>query len=174
MKKYIFLSLIIFIVLGTKAQRGGHFIFGTTIGTRIALSTPESTPFTWSLLGYYSIGRRFSAGIGTGLSFYEKTLIPLFVTAKFTLLPLRKFTPYLECGAGYSFAPDPNANGGFYLNPSVGLQYTLRENKKIFLTLGYELQKLERLKNYENSLFRAEFAEKLRHHSISIKVGFLF
>lgn len=87
MKKYIFLSLIIFIVLGTKAQRGGHFIFGTTIGTGIALSTPESTPFTWSLLGYYSIGRRFSAGIGTGLSFYEKTVIPLFVTAKFTLLP---------------------------------------------------------------------------------------
>ena len=27
MKKYIFLSLIIFIVLGTKAQRGGHFIY---------------------------------------------------------------------------------------------------------------------------------------------------
>lgn len=113
MKKYIFLSLIIFIVLGTKAQRGGHFIFGTTIGTGIALSTPESTPFTWSLLGYYSIGRRFSAGIGTGLSFYEKTVIPLFVTAKFTLLPPGNLRPIWNVVQATVLLLPPMPTGGF-------------------------------------------------------------
>lgn len=50
---------------------------------------------------------------GTGLSIYEKALIPLFANVKFAITKPRKFTPYIECGVGYSFAPDKNANGVF-------------------------------------------------------------
>lgn len=100
--------------------------------------------------------------------------MPLFVDAKFLTIKPRKFTPYIECGVGYSFAPDKNANGGFYLNPSVGIEYSICESNKLFLALGYESQKLEQLKTQKQSLFTAEFAEKLSHNAISIKIGFIF
>lgn len=47
---------------------------------------------------------------GTVLSIYVKALIPLFANVKFAITKPIKFTPYIECGVGYSFAPDKNAN----------------------------------------------------------------
>lgn len=103
-----------------------------------------------------------------------EALIPLFADAKFLITKPIKFTPYIECGVGYSFAPDKNANGGFYLNPSVGIENSIYESKKLFLALGYESQKLEQLKTQKQSLFTAEFAERLNHNAISIKIGFIY
>lgn len=173
--KKIFLLLAAVALIGTvRAQSGERFTFSTTVGTGVALSAPKCAPFEWQVLGHYSLSPRFSVGIGTGLSFYEETLIPLFADVKFTILKPRKFTPYLECGAGYGFAPGRDANGGIFLNPSAGVQYRVCGNKKVFLSLGYERQKLERLKKYESSLFSAEFAEKPDHRAISVRAGFIF
>lgn len=157
-----------------KAQQTDRLTVVTSIGTGFAMSEPATMPFTWQMLGNYSISKRLSIGVGTGLSIYEKALIPLFADAKFMIVKPIKFTPYLECGVGYSFAPDKNANGGFYLSPSIGIQYSIHGNKMIFFALGYELQKFERLKKQEQSLFTAEFLEKLNHSSISVKIGFIF
>lgn len=174
MKKIIFLIIASCTVLTVKAQRTERIGFATSIGTGIAVSEPALTPFTWQVLGCYAINKRFSVGAGTGVSIYEKTLIPLIANVKFAIMKPRKFTPYIECGVGYSFVLDNNANGGFYLNPSIGMQYSICRNKKLFFGLGYELQKLERIITQEQSLFIAEFAEKLRHNSISIKIGVIF
>lgn len=62
----------------------------------------------------------------------------------------------------------------FYLNPSAGVEYSIYKDKKLFLALGYESQKLERLKAQKQSLLTAEFVEKLMHNSIAIKIGFMF
>lgn len=156
------------------AQKKEHFTFATSVGTGIDMSEPAATPFSLQVLGYYAINKRFSVGVGTGLSIYEKVLIPLFADTKFLIIKPRKFTPYIECGVGYSFAPNKNANGGFYLNPSAGVEYSICKSKKLFLALGYESQKFERLKTQKQSLFTAEFAEKLSHNAISIKIGFMF
>lgn len=174
MKKIILLIIASCTVAMATAQKREHFTFATSVGTGIDMSEPAATPFTWQVLGYYAINKRFSIGIGTGLSIYEKALIPLFADVKFKIIKPRKFTPYIECGVGYSFTPDKNANGGFYLNPSAGVEYSVYGDKKLFLSLGYESQKLERLKTQKQSLFTAEFAEKLSHNAISIKIGFMF
>lgn len=175
MRKIIFALLVaILTTIGTKAQQSQQLTFSTTIGTGIPMNSPGSVPFSWQVTGHYTIHERFSIGIGTGLSLYEKTIIPLFADAKFTLIKPRKFTPYVECAAGYGFAPGKSANGGIFLNPSVGIQHRVFGNKQLFLAIGYELQKLERLKKQEQSLFIAEFAEKLNHSSISMKIGFVF
>lgn len=175
MKKVIFLVMA-YCCTGfmAKARQTDCFAVATSIGTGFAMNEPARVPFTWQVSADYSISKRFSVGIGTGLSIYEKILIPLFADAKFAIIKPGKFTPYLECGIGYSFAPDKNANGGFYLSPSIGIQYSIYKNKKVFFALGYELQKLERLKTQEQPLFTAEFAEKLNHSSISVKIGFIF
>lgn len=175
MKKTILLIIVSCTILTVKAQqRTDRIAFATSIGTGITMNEPASTPFTWQILGYYTINKRLFVGAGTGVSIYEKVLLPLFADAKFAIMKPRKFTPYIECGVGYSFALDRNSNGGFYLNPSIGMQYSICVDKKLFFALGYELQKLEQLKTQEQSLFTVEFAEKLRHNSISIKVGFIF
>ena len=174
MKKIIFLIVTLCTVAGAKAQFTERLSFATTVGTGITMSTPSSTPFTWQVLGYYNFSHRFSAGIGTGLSFREKTLLPVFADLKFDITRSRLFTPYLGCSVGYSFALDKNARGGFYLNPSVGVQYSIGGSRKLLLAIGYEQQKLERVKKKEIPHFTTEFRERLQHSSISLKVGFMF
>lgn len=174
MKKIFLLLLFSGTFWITQAQCRERIAFATAVGTGVPVDKPASTPFTWQVLGYYSISARWVAGIGSGVSLYEEALIPLFADAKFALSEGRKFTPYLECSAGYSFAPDPYANGGIYLNPSVGVHYSLGEKQKLFLAFGYEWQKLERLKRQERPLFTVEFTEKLNHHTVAVKVGYIF
>ena len=173
MKKIIISFTLLFVSFCMKGQIQ-RFTYTTTIGIGIAMNEPSYTSLSWHVLGYYNIGKWFSAGIGTGLSFYEVPLIPLFVNAKLAITRPNKFTPYVEFGSGYAFAPSKNASGGFYLNPSVGVQYALSDKLKLHLAVGYELQKLERLKNFENQYFTSGFAENLNHNSLSVKVGIVF
>lgn len=179
MKRFIFIILLCIAVSSVKAQTNGEskeskISFATTIGTGLSMSTPSSTPFTWQVLGYYKLTDRWSAGVGTGLSFYEKTLIPVYGSIRFQIGRERKFTPYAECATGYSFAPSDNANGGYFMNPSIGIQYPLKNKMKLQLAVGYELQELERLKKHTDNFFLKEFEEKLSHHSISFKIGLRF
>lgn len=174
MKKILFIIVTVLVGMVANAQETKRFSFATTLGTGIDMNTPSSTPFVWQVTGHYNLNRHFAVGVGTGLSFYEKMLIPLFADVKFLIIKPKKFTPFLECGVGYSFAPDKHANGGFYLNPSVGVQYSLPKERKLSLAIGYESQKLERLKTYKDSILATEFSEELRHNLISVKVGFIF
>lgn len=174
MKKIILLIMVCCTIAMVSAQQTERLTFATSVGTGIDMSEPATTTFSWQILGYYAISKRLSAGIGTGLSVYEKALIPIFADVKYAIARPKRFTPYIECGIGYSFAPDKNANGGFYLNPSIGVQYSVWGEKKLFFALGYELQKLERVKRQEQLLFKTEVTERLRHNAISIKIGFMF
>ena len=172
MKRICLLCIAVVVCLTTAhAQK---FVVQTSVGTGIDLSVPSATPVLWRVSGQYRIVERLSVGTGTELSFYEKTLISVFADVKFLLMKPHKFTPFLECRVGYGFAPSDEANGGFYLNPVVGIRYAIGHGHGIFVAVGYELQNLERLKTYGNHLLQAEFAEKLRHRSIGIEVGYEF
>ena len=175
MKKIIFAVGFLFIsfcLTGQDTER--NVVYTASIGTGIAMNEPSYTPFIFYVLAHYRVSNRFSAGIGTGLSLYEATLIPLFANAKLAITQPRKFTPFVECGSGYAFASNKNANGGFLLNSSLGVQYALFDKIKLQLAAGYELQKLERLKKSENDYFTVGFAEKLTHHLVSVNVGIVF
>lgn len=174
MKKIIFTGIVFTIALAANAQSSKPFTLSTGIGTGIDMTTPARTPFAWQLAGHYHWNTRFSTGVGTGISLYEKVLIPLFAAIKFNLTSPRKFTPFIECQAGYGFAPDKKTNGGLYIYPAVGLQYALRSHKHLFAAIGYEMQQLERVKSYQNTFFTSEYKEKLNHKLIGIRIGFIF
>ena len=108
------------------------------------------------------------------MSFYEKALIPVFADIRYQLTVPGKWIPYLQCSIGYSFAPDKHTNGGYFFNPSAGMQYAIHGKVKLLLGIGYEIQNLECLKKYENNNYTVEFHEKLHHNSISVKLGILF
>lgn len=174
MRKIIFIFLIVAIASVGKGQTNHRIHYTTTIGTGISMSEPSYTPFTWQVTGNYRLSERFSAGIGTGLSFYEETLIPVFADLRFRLSRPHKFTPYLQGSIGYAFAPSAKANGGYYLHPSIGVEYAIHQKVKLLLGIGYEIQNLERLKEYENGNYQIEFSEKLNHNTVSIKLGCIF
>ena len=174
MKKILFVWLCSFSLVSATAQDGNKISFATTAGTGITIGAPSYTLFSWQLSGYYHLTERWLVGAGTGLSFYEKLLIPLYADVKYQIGRARMITPYTEFGMGYSFAPDNEVNGGLFIYPSVGIQYPLKNGMKLQLAVGYELQKLQRLKKHSDNYFAKEFAEKLRHHAISIKLGLCF
>jgi len=174
MKQLIFITLFLLFVVTVRGQEKKKITFATTIGTGIAVSKPASTPFTWQVLGYYPLSERLSIGAGTGISSYEKILIPVYGDVKYQLSRSRLFTPYLECGTGYAFAPDKKANGGFYFYPSVGLSYNRIKDLKFQFALGYEIQKLSRVKTSENNVASSQFEEKLNHHTLMFRLGLLF
>lgn len=145
----------------------------TTVGTGVSMSTPASTPFLWQIKGYYHLSGRWALGAGTGVSCYEKNLIPVFATGSFDLTRPHRLTPYLECGVGYGFAPQRPANGGFMLAPSVGVRFRLLSQAMTF-SAGYERQELERLKNHTGPDFTVEFQERLSHHSLTFRLGISF
>lgn len=71
MKKIILILLSVLIASAMKGQISNRFTYITTIGTGIPMNEPSSTPFTWQVSGHYKLTERFSAGIGTGLSFMK-------------------------------------------------------------------------------------------------------
>ena len=177
MKHFIFIILFSLTIITVKAQTetGDRLSFAVTFGTGISMmSTSSSTPFTGQVLGYYNLTDRWSCGVGIGLSFYEKMLIPVYGDIKFQIGRERKFTPYAEWAMGYSFAPSKEANGGVFMNPSIGIQFPLKNRMKLQLAIGYESQKLEQLKKQTDNYFLKEFEEKLSHNNISLKIGLIF
>lgn len=174
MKKVILLLSVFLAAASADAQSVRRFSFATDFGTGIALSEPASTPFLWRVTASCNIGRRFSAGAGTGLSFYEKTLIPVFADMRFLVARPRRFTPFLQCAAGYAFAPDRDANGGLLFTPALGVQVGLPKGLCVVLSLGYEQQKFTRAKRSANDFFSAAFEERLNHRTITLRAGLLF
>lgn len=176
MKRFVFTMLLGMIVISVCARtdKKERISFATTVGSGISMNTPSSTPVTWQFLGYYNLTPRWSVGLGTGLSFYEKMLMPLYGDVRFQMGKERKFTPYAEFAIGGAFAPANDANGGFFMNPSFGVQYPLKNKMKLQLAVGYEWQELKRLKKQTGPYFVKEFSEALFHNSISFRVGVRF
>ena len=116
------LCVLPFLAAEVPAQELPRFSCSASVGTGFGLTRPSSVPVVWRVTGHYNVSRRFSVGAGTGVSCYEKTLVPLFADAKFLLMRRRSFTPYAGCAAGYAFAPRRDANGGLLLNPELGVQ----------------------------------------------------
>ena len=79
------LCVLPFLATEVPAQEFPRFSCSTSVGTGFGLTRPSSVPVVWRVTGHYNVSRRFSVGAGTGVSCYEKTLVPLFADAKFLL-----------------------------------------------------------------------------------------
>lgn len=176
MKQSIFIFLLLLIPFFPKGQGINKDIrYQVTVGTGIPMSTPSTVPFALQGEVLYAFGNRLMAGAGTGFSLYDKeVLIPLFADVRFNIIKPARFTPFLNCGVGYSFAPSKEVNGGFYLFPAIGVETSLFSKYTVLLSLGYELQELDRLKEYTTPSFVSSYQESLSHHSLSLKVGIVF
>ena len=164
----IFSSCLLLMYGQTEIRR---FSYTSTIGTGIAMNKPSQTPFLWQLMAHYHLNRHFAFGAGTGVSVYEKVLVPIYGSIQLNLSKPRRLVPYLECNIGGAPAPDKETNGGLYLSPSIGAHWKISSALKLNVALGYEMQKLETIKKHQDNYFSTEFEEKLSHQTITFKIG---
>ena len=149
----------------------GKITFSTELGRNIGMSVPAADAYTFQVSGFYNITGRFAAGIGTGGVFYEKGMMPVLGCMKYTLLKPGKVTPFVRCDGGYGFYLGRDGNGGVLVNPSLGVSWRINSKVALFVAAGYGLQKRERLRVFDTEQFRCQFAEKLSHSQITIKIG---
>lgn len=176
MKQLLFITFLLLIPFVSKGQTKHKPIgYQVIITTGFPMSTPSTVPLLLEGKAFYSFSTRFAAGVGTGFSLYDKeVLIPLTANLYFNLLTPARFTPYLDCGIGYSFAPSGKVCGGFYLSPSAGVRMKIFSDKKLLIALGYGSQGLKRLREYSTPQFVSSYEESLSFCSLSVKLGFAF
>ncbi|MDR2916595.1 MAG: porin family protein [Tannerella sp.] len=172
MKKVIVATLITVCVLSLSAQK--RYSVTINAGAGISMSSPDITPFGIETMAHYNLNSHWALGGGTGFGQYDNiSVIPLYANMKYTINPQAKYNVFADCSAGYGFAPEKDKNGGFLFNPEFGVQHKLWD--KIFsIAVGYESQKLERLKSNSDNYVSGRFVEKLDLSSVSLKLGIIF
>jgi hypothetical protein len=172
MKKIIIALLLVWCTLYLAAQQ--KYSVSARLGTGISISTPSATPLTAEILGHYHLSPHWAVGAGTGYGLYDNvSTIPLFANAKYTLNPSAAYHFFADCSAGYGFALGNDKNGGFYLNPAIGIQHHFW-NKMFSFSVGYQVQNLKRLKSHSNEYVSSQFEESLSFSCISLKLGVTF
>lgn len=103
-------------------------------------------PYSKSFVGFttihaYQIDKNFVIGAGTGASFYNGgTLIPLFLDFRYRFY-ISTITPYLFGDGGFLFSlSDFNNESRIFVNPGMGVRYTISEKIGITCGIGYWLQ----------------------------------
>ena len=102
-------------------------------------------------------------GIGVGFEMFDRNLFPVFLDIRRTLWD-NKVSPFFSVKIGYAFsgfkkkhydnlslshAPHYvsdvyyKKNGGFLLNPEIGVKLPFNENTDLLFTVGYRLQKVQ-------------------------------
>ena len=157
MKKIMIISLVLFSTLGASGQlvrpnrpvavlngRSGY-VTVNEVTAGIGLSG-TSTPFSTSYFGFttmhgYQANETFLLGAGTGLLFYDDgLLIPLYADLRVRLTQ-SWMSPYLAGAAGLLLNPsDIDSGTRMYLNPAVGLLYSLSRNMALNFSAGIHIQ----------------------------------
>lgn len=171
--KKLLIIIFLFCEVAASAQKVDKFSLSTTIGTGMSMEVPSHTPQECHVAGHYHINNRLNVGIGTGVSLFEKALIPIYVNIQYDFTKDKTLIPFASCNIGYGLAPANDAHGGFYLNPSIGMSYRLKCGR-VFLSVGYEFQELDRRKCQSQDFFDVEFAEHISHHLLALQVGYVF
>lgn len=116
----------------------------------------------------YQFNPYFFLGAGVGLDYHfgwETVFIPIFADARVNFMD-RKITPFFDLKIGYSVADGQ----GFYMNPSVGVNFGFSPRFGLNASIGYNLQRTELF--FYSPWWSA--SEDITVGGISIKVGVEF
>ena len=95
------------------------------------------------------INPNFSLGLGIGVDKYKfATFVPIFADIRAYFLR-SDVTPYFVGAIGYSLSFDSGSKGGLFVNPSLGVRFTVSPKAALDFSLGYRLQQ----STYEFSSF---------------------
>ena len=127
------------------------------------------------LFGGYRFHRLLAIGGTFGLDSYTfNTLAPVGIGLRGIILNSR-FSPYYSLNAGYGFTLDsgserPTSNGGWMMNPALGLKANLSEKTAFLLTFGYQTQRAGYFSYGRSSQTEREFL----YRRMSARFGLMF
>lgn len=153
------------------------------IGGVIGTGEDGDAVFSLTTSHGYQVNPYFFVGGGLGVEHhfdYEKTFIPLFVDLRTYFIP-NSISPYLDVKFGYAPAVgsddyDLEFKGGAYLNPSLGVTFSVNSQFAMNLSVGYNLQWLK----YTSYIYTGvgdyyySFKGTTLLGGVSLKLGFEF
>jgi hypothetical protein len=122
--------------------------------------------------------RLFVIGITTGFDFYENILItPIALGFRGELFNTR-VSPYYSIDMGYGATflsgkgfEEKRPEGGFLLNPVLGLRVNTGNQTAFLFGLGYKRQRVD----WESvSLWGVRMDQRITYNRLSIRMGFMF
>lgn len=119
----------------------------------------------------YLVNPYFSTGLGIGVDKYKSvTLIPVFADFRANFIK-GNVSPFLSTGIGYSFSATRYDNGGFLLNPAVGVKFFVSSLVALNFSLGYRLQE----NNFSYAyLFYESYSYRQEAEYLNFKLGATF
>jgi hypothetical protein len=170
-----------------------NYFFDTSLGVLIGNSAnTHNAPFSFMASMNYKLIDRLYLGAGLGAEFLEESYMPSFGQVHYKFRESR-FTPFVNLQVGYmvpledgnrtqysnyypvtyDYYPGPqgnqklNADGGMFINPSLGFQYLSSENFGWFFSFGYRHHQL----NYSGD---NAYQLESNYSRLTLKIGFIF
>lgn len=177
-----------------ESKIGMHIELGHAV--EITKTVPTLTGQQLLLTPYYALNKNVNIGIGGGIKLYKSyqkyiTSFPVYLNAVYKFNS-SKIIPFIETKVGYSFMKEKRSgriygyykeypegvdfnteiNGGFFLSPSAGVLFPLKNNHKISLSAAYVLDQ-DSFEAHGTQLNKTEKGTNT-HHSIALRVGYSF
>ncbi len=172
-------------------------MFRTEIGVLVGNSeNSQSAPFSFSTALNYNLLPKLSVGAGIGLEFLKETYLPAFANVEYKfrnsystplvfvktgyMIPLEETNPIYNDGIEPYYYydimpwpqprnvyPNPDASGGFMINPGIAYQRMYSSGFGMSIAFGYQFHRL-RYKG-EN-----DYQLNIDYNRLSIKLGIIF
>ncbi|WP_187262664.1 hypothetical protein [Pontibacter beigongshangensis] len=132
---------------------------------------------TVQLFNGYRAHRLFAIGATTGLDFYENLLVtPLTLGIRGDILNTRVSPFYsLDAGYGATFLSSKRAgerpDGGWLLNPALGLRVRTGNQTAYLFSLGYKQQRVD---TESMTGWGVQVNERITYKRLSLRMGFMF
>lgn len=169
------------------------FFYRTEMGALIGNSeNNQSAPFSLTSSVNYTFRPKMSAGIGTGVEFFNESYLPVFLNLEYKFRNSWS-TPYIFVKGGYEIAleesgsiyydvypvwssvwPGPyynqgkmKAQGGIMVNPGFGYMHMFSSGFGLSCAFGYQFHRL----HYKGE---NDYALDIDYNRLSVKIGILF
>lgn len=134
----------------------------------------------------YQFLNRMSAGLGTGIEFFNYQVMPVYAEFNYSLLKT-SLTPFFTAKAGYSFPlskpiddywDNTDYKGGILASAGIGLRKDFQNKFSLLFSLGYRYQKLRTVTEYNPWYYAQDINDSMTRidhlKRINVSVGFLF
>ncbi len=156
-----------------------------SLAAEISFLGGSSNSAGFALVSSYKFCQWGSAGVGSGVEFFEYQVLPVFGEFRYKILK-GDFSPYLFGRFGYSFPLSKTQgndythteyNGGIMTAAGGGIQKSISEHSSLIFAVGYRYQKLRTVTTYPYwySGDISQIDERIEGlNRITISIGLLF
>jgi hypothetical protein len=166
--------------MGGHASARGYFNYsdlGFLLGSG---SNEKNAILSIQMVNGYKFGRKYFAGIGTGIEFFEQAYIPLFADFSY-MLTENRVSPFLTGSMGYTFSiDDPPEQWGARTNNLGGMMYSVGIGTSIRtgMTSSFAISLEYRYQNLRSD-YTEDWNEDVLHfdkqyNRLSLRLGFVF